>query len=73
MAVVTMQDAYQHIKSSLGFSTLPKDTSTCRPEESTSDPPITRRWLNPLTLSHHREAMFCSHSTQEHRFGLNIG
>ena len=34
----TMQDADQHIKSSLGFSLLPKDTSTCRPGELNQRP-----------------------------------
>ena len=35
------------IRSSLGFSILPKDTWTCRPGEWTSDLPIRRRWLYP--------------------------
>ena len=38
MAVAAMQGANQHIRSSLGFSTLPKDTSTCRPGESNQRP-----------------------------------
>ena len=34
MVVAAMQGAGQHIRSSLGISILPKDTSTCRPGES---------------------------------------
>ena len=34
MVVAAMQDDDQHIRSSLEFSILPKDTSTCRPGES---------------------------------------
>ena len=30
MAVAAMQGANQHIRSNLGFSVLPKDTSICR-------------------------------------------
>ena len=33
MVVAAMQGADQHIRSSLGFSILRKDTSTWRPEE----------------------------------------
>ena len=33
MAVVAMQGANQHIRSSLGLSILLKDTSTCRPDQ----------------------------------------
>ena len=33
MVVVAMQGANQHIRSSLGFSILPKDTLTRRPGE----------------------------------------
>ena len=33
MVVAAMQGADQHIRSSLGFSILPKDTWTCRPGE----------------------------------------
>ena len=34
IGVAATQGAAQHIRSSLGFSILPKDTSTCRPGES---------------------------------------
>ena len=33
-AVAAMGGADEHIRGSLGFSILPKDTSTCRPGES---------------------------------------
>ena len=33
-----MQGADQHIKSSLGFSIIPKDASTCRPGKSNQQP-----------------------------------
>ena len=36
--VAAMQGADKHIKSSLGHSILPKDTSTCRPGESNQRP-----------------------------------
>ena len=49
MVVAAMQGADQHIRSSLGFSILPKDTSTC-------DLPITRRWRSPWdTVTHFDE------------------
>ena len=38
MVVAAMKGADQHIRSSLGFSILPKDTSTCRPGESNQQP-----------------------------------
>ena len=38
MAVAATQSASQHIRSSLGFNILPKDTSTCRPGESNQHP-----------------------------------
>ena len=38
MTVAAMQDANQHIRSSLGFMILPKGTSTCRPGESFQQP-----------------------------------
>ena len=43
MVVAAMQGADQHIRSSLGFSILPKDTLTCRPGEQnkTLAPPLT--------------------------------
>ena len=37
-AVATMQGADQHIRSSLGFSILPKDTLTCRPGKPNQQP-----------------------------------
>ena len=47
MMVAAMQGIDQHIRSNLGFSILPKDTSTCRPGNQTNDLPITRRWYYP--------------------------
>ena len=38
MAVAAMQGAGQRIRSSLEFSSLPKDTSICRPVESNQQP-----------------------------------
>ena len=38
MAVAAVQGADQHIRSSLEFSILPKDTLTCRPGESNQQP-----------------------------------
>ena len=38
MVVAAMQGANQHIRSSLGFSILPKDTSTYRQGESDQQP-----------------------------------
>ena len=37
MAVTAMQGAYQHIRSSLGFSSLPRDTLTCKQRSLSSD------------------------------------
>ena len=47
MVVAAMQGVDQRIRSSLGFSILPKDTLTCRLGNWTSDLPITRHWLYP--------------------------
>ena len=49
MAVAAMQDAYQHIRSSLGFSTLPKDTCMQHAGQGnlTSDLPITHSTPEP--------------------------
>ena len=38
MVVAAMQGTNQHIRSSLGFSILPKDILTCRPGESNRQP-----------------------------------
>ena len=38
MAVAAMQRADQHIRNSLGFSNIPKDTLSCRPGESNQQP-----------------------------------
>ena len=51
MLVVAMQDADQHIRSSLGLSFLPKVTSPCRPE------------LNQLPSDNKTPALALSHST----------
>ena len=60
MVVAAMQGANQHIRSSLGFSILLKDTSTCRPGESNHHSfPITRRCLCPWDHScPHSELIF---------------
>ena len=47
MAVAAIQGADQHIKSSLGFVILPKDTSKCRPGESNQQASQKRHWLCP--------------------------
>ena len=52
MGVAAMQGADQHIRSSLGFSVLPKDTSTCRPGESNQRP--SNNMMLALPLSHSR-------------------
>ena len=53
MAMAAMQGADQHMRSSLGFSILPKDTSTCTLGDSNQQPfyyktlalPLSRLWL----------------------------
>ena len=52
IAVAAMQGAVQHISSSLGFSILPKDTSTWGTDRGTETSvlPITRRWLYPWAI-----------------------
>ena len=45
MVVAAMQCADQHIRSSLEFSILPQDTSTCKPGESNQQP--LKQWLYP--------------------------
>ena len=52
MAAAAMQGVDQHIRSSLGFSILPKDTSTCSPGESNQRPSDNKAL--PLPLSHSR-------------------
>ena len=49
MAVATTQGAEQHIRSNLWFSSLPKDTSTCRSEESNQWP--SKMLAQPLSHS----------------------
>ena len=46
-----MQGANQHIRSSLGFSILPKDTSTCRTGESNQQPHKNKTLALPLSHS----------------------
>ena len=53
MVVAPMQGANQHIRSSLGYRILPKDTSTCRPGGWNQRPPITRRWLYSWATAAH--------------------
>ena len=48
MAVAAMQGDDQHIRSSLGFSILPKDTLTCRPGESNQQPSSNKMLALPL-------------------------
>ena len=50
MVVAAMQGADQHMRSSLGFSILPKDTSACRTGE-TNQRLITRCWLYPWAIA----------------------
>ena len=52
MAVAAMQGTNQHIRSSLGFSILPKDTSTCRQGESNQRPLYNKMLALPLIHSH---------------------
>ena len=52
MEVAAMQGANQHIGSSLGFSILSKDTSTCRPGESNQQPSNNKTPALPLIHSH---------------------
>ena len=52
MAVMAaMQGADKHIKSSLGFSILPKDTSTCRLGELNQHPSNYKMLALPLSHS----------------------
>ena len=51
MAMAAMQGADQCIRSSLGFSILPKDTSTWRPGESNQQP-SDNMLAQPLSHSH---------------------
>ena len=51
MAVAAMQGADQHIRSSLGFSIFPKDTSTCRPGELNQRPSNNKMMALPLSYS----------------------
>ena len=46
------QGANQHIRNSLGFSILPKDTSTCGPGESDQQPSDNKTLALPLSRSH---------------------
>ena len=55
MAVAAMQGDNQHIRSSLGFSILQKDTSTWRPGELNQWPSDNN--LLDLALSHSRRGM----------------
>ena len=47
MAVSAMQGAEQHIRSSLGFSILPKHTSTCKPGKKNERPSDNKHSPNP--------------------------
>ena len=51
MMAAAMQGANQHIRSRLGFSILPKDTSTCRPRESNQRPSDNKTLAPPLSDS----------------------
>ena len=51
MAVAAMQGANQHIRSSLGFSILPKDTLTCTPGETNQRPSHNKTLALPLSHS----------------------
>ena len=51
MVVAAMQVAGQHIRSSLGFSILHKDASTCRPRELNQQPSYNNMLAQPLSHS----------------------
>ena len=51
MVAAAMQAADQHIRNSLAFSILPKDTSTCRPWESNQQPSDNKTLALPLRQS----------------------
>ena len=51
MMVAPMQGTDQHTRCSLGFSILPKDTSTCRPGESNQWPSNNKTLALPLIHS----------------------
>ena len=52
MPVTAIQGADQHMRSRLGFSIMPKDTSKCRPGQSNQWPSDNK--LLPLPLNHSR-------------------
>ena len=67
MAVAAMQGADQHIRSSLGFSILPKDTS-CRPGWSNQRPSDNK--TQALPLSHSRPQNTTPEIPQQSSFPL---
>ena len=56
--MAAMQGADQHIRGSLGFSILPKDSSTCRPGES-NQRPADNKTLAPVLSCSRPVKMFC--------------
>ena len=52
LELAAMEAADQHIRSSLEFSILPKDTSTFKPEESNQLPSVKKMQALPLSHSH---------------------
>ena len=61
MVVAVMQGADQYIRSSLGFSILPKDTSTCRPGESNQWPSDYKKLALRLSHRHPTAAYRCKY------------
>ena len=58
MVVAAMQGVEQHIRSSLGFSILPKNTSTCRPGESNQWTSDNKTLALPLSHSCQNEELY---------------
>ena len=59
MAAAPMQAAIQHIRSSLGFYILPKDTSACRPGVSNHDLQIRRHQFYSEATAIDHELQIC--------------
>ena len=59
MVVAAMQGADQHIRSSLGFRILPKDTLTCRPGRENQRPSNNKALALPLSYSLYYQVTRC--------------
>ena len=64
--------ADQHTRSSLGFSILLKDTSTCRPGELNQQPSDDKTLAQPLIHSHHLSPVLSSERSKKERAQLHI-